>query len=481
MPSKSLAAFALCCAISSLVGCLPSWSVDWADRDAYGTIREGQDAVLGRSVDFDIEYAPVDSYEFLDGIDTSLEGDPDLPVMTLENALKVAFRNSRTYQSRKEDLYSSALSFATLSRGWTTLLFTDNVSGVGEAAYTQGGGPEAGPDNTGQYINANGGVSLAKRFVGGGLLTLGASLSYAIDLLDGSDSELFGSLVSATFTQPLLRGAWRNLAYEEQYRRERDFLLEVFEFDRFRQTFAVSILRGYYGVLRGRDQLENGRTSVRRLKEAYDVTRVLADGGQVSPIQKDQAEQDYLNAQIALEVSLLTYSGALDSFKITLGLPISTEMRLDYPGALNSLRERLITRDAAESDPFPLTEFEAVDTALSTDTDLLRVRARARDTEKDVEIAADNFFPRLLRGPEELLGTLKLFFHKSVRIIQNERLPKNVIDMFPQDYFEIFFDAVGDFLEVFFIVPRNEDSCNVPSMGGNKFLFQPTDRQYFTS
>jgi len=369
-----------------LVGCLPSWSVDWADRDAYGALREGQAAVLGEAADFDIEYAPIDVREFLTIVDTQLGDSGGTQILHLEDALKLAYRNSRDFQSTKEDLYSSALSLVTLSRGWSTLLFSGDSQGTTEVARTAGGGPEGGPDQSTKYLNASTGATLAKRLVGGGLIVLGASLDYAIDFVGGSDTEVLGSLVSGTFTQPLLRGAFRNLAYEEQYRRERDFLVEVFEFYRFRQLFAVQIFRDYYGVLRSRDRIENSRIGIKRLQEAYDVTRTLVDGGQVSPVQRDQAEQDLLNAQIGLELALLNYSNALDSFKITLGVPISSDLRLDYPKALEDLNE-------AGPKPFPFTESESVEIALSSDTRLLRARARARDSTRDVEIAADRFLP----------------------------------------------------------------------------------------
>ena len=387
MTVKSFSALVVCFVTVGLGGCTPAWYAGWADRDAYGTIKEGQAFVLGENFEFNIEYSPVDCRAFLENVESEIGRDEDVPVMTLANALRIAFKNSRAFQSRKESLYSSALLLASLSRGWETLLFDGNVGGTGEAIRTGKGGPEGGVDNTNRYISADAGASVTKRLVGGGLLTLGASMNYATNFVGLSETEI-GSLVSGSFTQPLLRGAWRGLAFEGQHRRERDFLFDVFEFSRFRQTFAVSIMQDYYNVLRNRDQIENSRTTIERLQKAYAMTRTLVKGGQISRVQEDQAEQDLLNAQIALEVTLLTYSNALDSFKITLGLPISTDMRLDYPNALKALNKQ-----GPKSLPF--AEAKAVDIALSTDTTLMRARALARDTDKDVEVAADQFNPSL--------------------------------------------------------------------------------------
>jgi len=366
-------------------GCSRSKYAAWADRDAYGTVSEGQAAALGKPYQFDIAYTPVDCASFLkDAADAT---GSQAQVLTIEDALKVAFKNSRAFQQRKEELYSAALALATSSRGWDSLLPGGSVTSTAEAARSSRGGPEGGPDNTNRYITADGNYTLTRRLVGGGLLTLGASMNVVSNLLGGTDTEI-GSLVEGTFTQPLLRGAWRGLAFEQQHRMERDFLINVFEFDRFRQTFAVDIMRKYYAVLTLKDRLENSRTSTRRINTAYLVTQAMVGGGQLSPTQEDQAEQDLLNSQISFEQTQLAFSQALDNFKITLGLPISQDLNLDYPGALKRLNEK-------GPQPLLFAESSAIDTSSVTDTTLLRARASARDADKDVEVAVDNFNPQL--------------------------------------------------------------------------------------
>ena len=46
-------------------GCTRSQYAKWADRDAYGTICEGQAAALGQAYRFDIAYYPVDCNSYL--------------------------------------------------------------------------------------------------------------------------------------------------------------------------------------------------------------------------------------------------------------------------------------------------------------------------------------------------------------------------------------------------------------------------------
>lgn len=381
---RGLLSVILITTLALLSGCT-SWYTEWADRDAYGSIAKGRAVALGKANPFNITYDPVDCDRYLKEVEDEAGG--TVRVLTIEEALKVAFKNSRAFQTRKEDLYSSALFLATNSRDWETVLPAGSVDSTSEAARTSHGAPEGGADNSARYLNADGNYSLTRRLVGGGLLVLGASINSVTNFLGGSNTET-DSFVESSFTQPLLRGAWRGLAYEDQHRRVRGFLIDVYEFDRFRQTFAVDIMRQYYGVVTLKDVLENSRTTIQRIRTAYLTTKALVEGGQISREQEDQAEQDLLGAQISFEQTQLAYSQALDNFKIALGLPVSMELRPDYPGVLKRLNEK-------GPQPLPFVELIATSTAFVTDTALLRARAGARDAERDVEVAADNFHPQI--------------------------------------------------------------------------------------
>jgi outer membrane protein TolC len=209
----------------------------------------------------------------------------------------------------------------------------------------------------------------------------------ASDLL-GWKSTSVGSLVSANFTQPLLAGAGRGLAYENQYRLERNFLLTVLEYERFTQQFAVDILRRYYAVVQERDLLENERENIIRLEETFQLTKTLVEGGLRSQIELDQADQNLMDARVRLMQDERQYGDSLDAFKITLGLPIRSRVELDYPDVLKELNR---------VGPLPVSvgETEAFDVAMRSRSDVLRRAATVRDTDRDVEIAADAFLPTL--------------------------------------------------------------------------------------
>lgn len=369
-------------ALAVMPGCLRRY-VEQADQTAYGTIELGQRNVFGQAETFSIEYRPVDVAEVAASVvdDSGPEGAGRL---TLDDALRIAFRSNREFQNRKEELFSRALFVANEGRAWQALLFDGPSNALAEWERPLGQG-----DSTTRLIEADTELSLTKRFIHGGVLTVGMALDFATDLL-GSQTMTVGSLLDANFTQPLLRGGWRGIAYEDQYRLERDFAIEIYDFARFRQTFAVSIVRSYYAVLQQRDRLENERENIKRLEQTRNLTRVLADGGQVSRIELDQAEQDLLNARIRLESEQQRYQNLRDEFKITLGLPVSADIEPAYPAALVALR-RFEPSDA----DIPFDEGGAIHLALNTRPDVLVERARLRDAERDVELAADDFLPKL--------------------------------------------------------------------------------------
>lgn len=372
-------------------GCTLEQYAKQADKAAYTTLAGGQAAALGQTLPFDVNYDPYrPAYEDPQVIRVGEKvihlGDGERVTLTLDECLEIAFRGNRGLQNREEAVYASALDLANTRRSWNVPLFSGPIEASIEREKTASG-PKAdhsaaasiGSDATSSS------ATITQRFVNGGVLTLAALLDWSTNF---SGETAASSLLRANFTQPLLKGAWRGFAYEDQYRLERDFLFLVFDYERFRQGFAVTVLTAYYSVLQRRDQLENQRANIARLKETVALTRVKVEGGQVSRIQEDQARQDLLNAQIVEEKLDQSYRNELDQFKIDIGLPLSANVRLDYPQALEDLAK-------AGLQPIEVTEDDAVIIALFARPDVLTERAKVRDADRDVELAADDFLPQL--------------------------------------------------------------------------------------
>jgi outer membrane protein TolC len=372
--------------LAALSGCTPSQYAGQADRDALRTVEQGNQRAMGRPEAFGVAYKPYrpeanepNAPIIVGGKAIALDGN-SLQKLTLDECLQIASRNNLPFQLQKETLYSAALALANSRRGWDFPLPAGEITGDASRTVVNNGG---------ETNAANAGIAglLTQRFVNGGILTLGLGVDLASDLL-GWKSTSVGSLVSANFTQPLLAGAGRGLAYEDQYRLERDFLLTVLEYERFTQSFAVGIVRQYYAVVQLRDLIENERENIVRLEETFQLTRTLVEGGLRSQIELDQADQNMMNARVRLMQDERQYRDSLDEFKITLGLPIRSRIELDYPDALKELNRMGPLQ-------VPVGESEAFEVAMKSRTNVLRRAAAVRDTQRDVEIAADAFLPTL--------------------------------------------------------------------------------------
>lgn len=367
-------------------GCTPAEYARQADKAAYAALRTGRHTALGEGSDFDVAYAPLPIDESrgrpeipLDDKSIPLSGNAETPI-TLEEALRIAFRNSRELQDRREQLYSQALALASARRSWNWTNWSLPVDADAEHVAIHHNG-----DTNAATADAE--LSLTRRFIHGGVLVLAAGLDFATDFTGGSNT-MVGSLLEANLTQPLLRGAWSGAAYEAQYRRERDFLFAVYEFERFRETFATSVVSRYYSLLSSRDRLRNEQENIQRLENTWQWTQIQAENGEVSVIQAHQARQDLLEAQVRYEQLQESYRDDVDRFKIFLGLPLRSGVVPDYPAAINSILDE-------QPMALGIEEHEAVRVAISGRPDVLTEVAALRDAARDVELAADDFLPQL--------------------------------------------------------------------------------------
>jgi outer membrane protein TolC len=156
---------------------------------------------------------------------------------------------------------------------------------------------------------------------------------------------------------------------------------------------VADVYAQYWRVLQLRDELANEAENIARLEQTFELTKVQVRGGQVSPIQADQAEQNLLDARVRLQRQQQDYRNSLDSFKILLGLPLVSQVQLNYPEALLQLRRQAAERGRLE--PLPLEEDRAIEVALMSRPELMRSRAAVRDAARNITIAADAFLPQL--------------------------------------------------------------------------------------
>jgi outer membrane protein TolC len=330
---------------------------------------------------------------------------PEKRTLSLMDALQVAARNSRQYQAAKESVFKAALALD-LERDVYRSSFFALLSGEASSDL------QTEPATEGFVGSAVTGVS--KRIKTGA--EIAAHLTFdLVKLMTMDRSSAFGILADATISIPLLRGSGRAIAAETLTQAERDVVYAIWEFERFKKTFAVSVASEYLSVLQQLDQVKNSRENYQSLLVSAQRARRLADAGRLPEIQVDQTIQDELRARNRYISALQAYGNSLDSFKFTLGLPpdsdfdlnseefellvqnIVKDFSLSYhstnPSEILSLSRKSETYSGYQTD-------DIVRMALTNRLDLKRVAGEAEDAKRAVAVAADQ-----LRGEATLVAT----------------------------------------------------------------------------
>ena len=413
-----------------------------ADRVASDIITEKQKEALGRTEPFDIE-RPSDILRrrLLEGQNLAYAGqaslgtdqlkpikhwpeedyprvvssddDPNIRVdsnepikLSLMQALQVGARNSPAYQFRKENVFQAALDLD-LERNEFRNIFTGRVASL---VSTDASGNET---VSGTVNSAD--VGLGRKLQSGVELSTALAVDLASLLTQGGASSL-GLVADASISIPLLRGSGKHIVREPLTQAERNVVYAIYDFERFKRTFAVSLARDYLRVLQQVDQVTNAEENYRRVIASARWSRRLADAGRLSEIEVDQAVQSELRARNSWISAKEQYKNRLDAFKSTIGLPPDALIELDR-NDLKQLRvpasklvEEIVGQEDSEgaqetppadapivlippsdegAGPLEIDESTAVRLALDNRLDLRMALGAVYDAQRDVVIRAD--------------------------------------------------------------------------------------------
>lgn len=333
--------------------------------------------------------------------------------LSLEQALQIAARGSREYQQRKEDVFLAALDLD-LERDAFRSTWEGLLSGEIEADLSDG--------DTDSWADGHASLQLSRLFASGAKVTAGLGVNL-VKLLAGGDASSLGIFGDGSVSIPLMRGSGRFVVTEPMKQAERNVTYALYEFERFKRTFAVRVASDYLGVLQQRDRLRNAEENYRGLIASARRARRLADMGRLPEIQVDQAVQDELRARDRWIAARQALDRSRDSFRMLLGLPVDAAVIPD-PGeldALDQLAERLAPADESEpaspdaksaddpisldpptragGGPYEIDPAQAIRIAFDNRLDLRVAIGRIDDAQRDIVVAADN-----LRADLTLLG-----------------------------------------------------------------------------
>jgi len=330
--------------------------------------------------------------------------------LSLTQALQVAAFGNREYQTRKEDVFVSALRleqerhrFENSFTGVFTGLFSHDRSGLSEVNGASGSGT----------------LGVSRRLKSG--LTLASH--YGIDLaqlLEPNSTFSKSVFADASVTLPVLRGGGRFVVTEPLTQAERNLVYALYNFETYKRDFAVQIASSYLSVLQNLDAIQNAEENYKGLIASTRRARRLADAGMLPEIQFDQAVQEELRARDRWIRSLESYSRSIDQFNIQLGLPTDASIVLDrsemdrlaestkaimtdryqreqtenIPPADAPITLRQPTKEGAG--PFELPEEVAIPLALKNRLDLRVAQGAVYDEMRGVTLAANDLLPDLV-------------------------------------------------------------------------------------
>ena len=354
-----------------------------------------------------IPYWPKDSYPselHSSDANTPIDSSTDLKI-SLINALQIAARNSPDYQSRKEDVFRVALALD-LQRNSFRNIF---AAGTDHAIAMDTGG------QTVTTAENSGSAQVSRLLKNGAALTAAVGVDLFNLLTQGHGSSM-GLQLDTSVSIPLLRGAGRHIVTEPLTQAERDVVYEIWDFERYKRSFAVNIVASYLNVLQQWDSLENNRKNYISAVQSARSSRRQGDAGRLKPIDVDLAVQRELQARSGWISADQQLQNSLDSFKVLLGLPADARIKLD-PNDLDPLRQRgnvyveamkkaykaaatetapaadaeVVLQPASKEDagPYEIEESVAIKLALENRLDLRAANGNVYDAQRQVVVAAD--------------------------------------------------------------------------------------------
>jgi len=354
-----------------------------------------------------IPHWPKDSYPSeLHSPDANIpiEANKELKV-SLIDALQIAAHNSPEYQSRKEDVFRVALALDLERNSFRSI-------------FAAGTDHEIATNTVGETVTTttnSGSAQVSRLLKGGAALTAAVGVDL-INLLTQGGASSLGLNVDTSVSIPLLRGAGRYIITEPLTQAERDVVYEIWDFERYKRSFAVNIVTNYLNVLQNYDSLQNNRANYVSAIQSARSSRRQGDAGRLKPIDVDLAVQRELQGRQGWISADQQYQNRLDSFKVLIGLPADARIKLDpndlkplqargndYVGAMQKLYKAAAAETAPAADapvdlvppskedagPYEIDEALAIKLALENRLDLRQANGAVYDAQRQVIVAAD--------------------------------------------------------------------------------------------
>ena len=377
--------------------CSPEQYKAQADEEVYKIIDSKWQDNFGQKTNYKVSDAEPNDVEIVQAI-------PASGVISLEQAVAIATKYNREYQTQKESLYLSALDLTLTRHQYARQWF-----GTFDGSYVDDKSTGDGDDVS---INASGGVNQQLLLLDGVIVNAGIVIDWT-RFLTGDPRTTLSSVLSGDITVPLLGAGAGKSARESLTQAERNVLYRIRSFNRYRKTFVVGIISEYYRVLEQRNSVAITKASYQRQVESTNQLKMEVEVGQRAPSEADEAMQRLLSAENNLVTAQQRYEQALDRFKIRLSLPTDANIILDQ-------NELIALEEIGVSQP-DYTEAEAIEMSLVRRLDLANTKDELDDAARKLKLAAEGLGVELnligsadVSSPEDEDNVTNLQFHRGV-------------------------------------------------------------------
>ncbi|HPA78044.1 MAG TPA: TolC family protein [Kiritimatiellia bacterium] len=292
-------------------------------------------------------------------------------VLNAETVLQLAVKYGHELQSKRDTLYSTALSLRSARRA-------AGLQVSGALNYIMGVSGEVEDENSGSAD-----LSVSRLLFTGGdaSVTAASSMRESPAGTNGTEATAYSSSIRLKLNQPLLKGAGYTVSHEELVQAERSLVYALRSFAQERQDYAIDLMQQYYSLLSQQTRLRNIGLNVDQSVYLRKRSEALFKVRKAAAIDVLRSQQQELSSKNNLSVAETEYEIAVKRFLITLGLPV--DIRVALEGSIPEVRD------------IRLNEERSVDLALASRLDLLTQRDRFEDAARALWIAKNGLLPAL--------------------------------------------------------------------------------------
>lgn len=267
-------------------------------------------------------YTPVENVDWQKYVPTGSDG---AVLLTPSSSMYIFSLNSRDYQLQVENVYLAALNLTLIQFNYQLQPFAGQTT-----TYSHfGSGKNA--TNQLQLSTSPPGEGANLALMTGAQILTNLANSIVFQWTGKGPIQIITSGLVINATQPLAQNAFARIVTQPLSIQERNVLYAIRNFANLRRQYYVEVegTAGFLGLLTQLQALRNQEAVLKQYQRSLIEYTDLVKAGFVNSLQKDNIDQLYQQSQLSLVGQQATLQTSLDAYKVFLGIPPNTRVRLD--------------------------------------------------------------------------------------------------------------------------------------------------------